>query len=73
MHSNWTCLFFEHDQRDVTDGIRTVWKLLVDVASKNHVCLSSTCPEVPVENCLFDPILFEVIRVFSAMRLNLVL
>ena len=66
-------LVFERDQRDVTDGMQTVWKLPVDVASKNHVCLSSTCPEFPVENCLFDPILFEVIRMFSAMRLNLVL
>ena len=64
--------FLKHDQRDVTDGMRTVWKLPVNVASKN-VCLPSTCPEVPVVSCFFDPILFVVIRVFSAMRLCLVL
>ena len=65
---------FEHDQRDATEGTRTPWKLLVDVASKNCVWLTSACPEVPVMSCFFDhPILFEVIRVFSAMRLCLVL
>ena len=56
----------EHDQRDVTDGMRTPWKLPVNVALKNYVCLSSACPEVPVESCFIDdPILFEVIRVFQ--------
>ena len=34
------------------------------MASKNYVCLSSACPEVSAESCFFDPILFEVIRVF---------
>ena len=58
---------FEHDQRDVTDGMRTLWKLPVNVALKNYVFLTSACPEVPVECCFFDyPILFEVIRMFQA-------
>ena len=30
-----------------------------------RICLSSTCPEIPVESCFFDPSLFEVIRVFQ--------
>ena len=74
MNSNWTCLFFEHDQRDATDGMRTPWKLRVDLASKNCVWLTSACPEVLVMSCSFDdPSLFEVIVVFSDMRLCLVL
>ena len=56
----------EHHQRDVTDGMRTPWKLPVSLASKNYVCLSSACPEVPVESCFFDdPILFKAIGVFQ--------
>ena len=35
----------------------TPWKLLVNVALKNYVCLSSACPE--------SPVLFDVIRVFQ--------
>ena len=39
---------FEHDQRYVVDGMRTPWKLPLNVAWKNCVGLSSTCLEVPV-------------------------
>ena len=63
MNSNWDLPLFEHDQRDVTDGMRTVGKLPVNVASKNYVCFLSTCPEGPVKSCFFDPILLEVIKV----------
>ena len=59
------------------DTRRFVGKLPVDVVSKNLiqlVCWTSTCPEVAVMSCPFDdPSLFEAIRVFSAMRLCLVL
>ena len=40
--------------RDVTDGMQAPWKLPVDVASKNCVCLTSACLEVPVESCFID-------------------
>ena len=30
-----------------------------------RICLSSTCPEIPVKSCFFDPSLFEVIRMFQ--------
>ena len=33
VNSNWSCLFL--NMRDVTDGMRTPWKLLVNAASKN--------------------------------------
>ena len=56
----------EHDKRNVTDGVRTPWKLFLNVTLKHHVCLSSACPEVPVESCFFDdPILFEAITMFQ--------
>ena len=55
-----------HDQRHATDEMRTPWKLLVDVASKNCVWLTSACPEVLVMSCSFDDLsLFEAIRVFE--------
>ena len=51
-------------------------KLPVDVTSKSLIqllCWTSTCPEVPAMSCSFGPSLFEAIRVFSAMRLCMVL
>ena len=51
---------FEHDQRYVTDGMRTPWKHHVNVASKNCVGLSSVCPEVPVVSCFFDDHILSV-------------
>ena len=74
MNSNWTCLFLNMTSEM---SLMNAWKLPVDVGSKSLiqlVCWTSACLEVPVENCFFDdPSLFEAIRVFSAMRLCLVL
>ena len=74
MNSNWTCLFLNMTSEMPQLECELTWKLPVDVASKNCVWMTSACPEVPVMSCSFDdPSLFEVIRVFSAMRLCLVL
>ena len=61
MNSNWTRLQVEHDRRDVTDGMRTPWKLPVDIASKSFQEL------IRVANLVIG--LSEEIRVFSVMRL----
>ena len=60
VNSKWTLSVFEHDQRDVTDGMRTPWTLPVNVASKNCVGLSSTCLEVPAASCFFDDHILSV-------------
>ena len=60
MNSNWICLFL-----NMTSEVSQMeWKLPVNVASKN-VCLPSTCSEVPVVSCFFDPNLFVVTGVFQ--------
>ena len=59
--SNWICLFWTCETPQMECGLLGNFLL----TWSRRICLSSTCPETPVESCFFDPFLFEVIRVFQ--------